>query len=123
MQTRYRAPFADITVRLETMDRQGIDMQVVSHMPNFGYWAEQACPSRSWAANSSSRTCAATTRSASSAWAWWRCSSRVGRQATRGRDGAHGHARRRDRHPRQWHGAGDERLDALLGRVSNNVAR
>src|SRR5215471_2781641 len=41
MQTQYRAPFADINVRLETMDRQGIDMQVVSHMPNFGYWADR----------------------------------------------------------------------------------
>lgn len=39
MRTTYRAPFADVNVRLETMDRQGIDMQVVSHMPNFGYWA------------------------------------------------------------------------------------
>jgi aminocarboxymuconate-semialdehyde decarboxylase len=41
MQTRYRAPFDDIGVRLETMARQGIHMQVVSHMPNFGYWADQ----------------------------------------------------------------------------------
>jgi aminocarboxymuconate-semialdehyde decarboxylase len=41
MQTRYRAPFEDVGVRLETMDRQGIDMQVVSHMPNFGYWADE----------------------------------------------------------------------------------
>lgn len=41
MRTRYRAPFDDINVRLETMDRQGIDMQVVSHMPNFGYWADR----------------------------------------------------------------------------------
>jgi hypothetical protein len=37
MQTRYRAPFADVSVRLETMDRQGIQMQVIRHMPNFGY--------------------------------------------------------------------------------------
>ena len=41
MRTTYRAPFADVNVRLETMDRQGIDLQVVSHMPNFGYWAER----------------------------------------------------------------------------------
>ncbi|MDQ6672246.1 MAG: amidohydrolase [Chloroflexota bacterium] len=41
MRTTYRAPFADIDVRLATMDRQGIDLQVVSHMPNFGYWAER----------------------------------------------------------------------------------
>jgi aminocarboxymuconate-semialdehyde decarboxylase len=41
MQTRYRAPFESIDVRLETMARQGIDLQVVSHMPNFGYWADR----------------------------------------------------------------------------------
>jgi len=41
MRTTYRAPFADVNVRLETMDRQGIDLQVISHMPNFGYWAER----------------------------------------------------------------------------------
>ena len=41
MRTTYRAPFADIDIRLATMDRQGIDMQVVSHMPNFAYWAER----------------------------------------------------------------------------------
>jgi aminocarboxymuconate-semialdehyde decarboxylase len=41
MQTRYRTPFQSIDARLETMERQGIDMQVVSHMPNFGYWAER----------------------------------------------------------------------------------
>jgi aminocarboxymuconate-semialdehyde decarboxylase len=41
MQTRYRAPFESIDVRLETMEREGIDMQVVSHMPNFGYWADR----------------------------------------------------------------------------------
>jgi aminocarboxymuconate-semialdehyde decarboxylase len=41
MRTTYRAPFADIETRLATMDRLGIDMQVVSHMPNFGYWAER----------------------------------------------------------------------------------
>ena len=41
MRTTYRAPFADVNVRLETMDRQGIDLQVVSHMPNFGYWADR----------------------------------------------------------------------------------
>jgi aminocarboxymuconate-semialdehyde decarboxylase len=42
MQTRYRAPFESIDVRLETMERQGIDLQVVSHMPNYGYWADRA---------------------------------------------------------------------------------
>jgi aminocarboxymuconate-semialdehyde decarboxylase len=41
MQTRYRAPFESVEVRLEIMDRQGIDLQVVSHMPNFGYWANR----------------------------------------------------------------------------------
>ena len=45
MQTRYQAAFDSLDVRLQTMDRQGIDMQVVSHVPshiaNFGYWAER----------------------------------------------------------------------------------
>ena len=41
MRTRYKAPFESIDARLETMARQGIDMQVVSHMPNFGYWADR----------------------------------------------------------------------------------
>ena len=40
MQTRYKVPFESIDARLETMAAQGIDMQVVSHMPNFGYWAD-----------------------------------------------------------------------------------
>jgi aminocarboxymuconate-semialdehyde decarboxylase len=34
-------PFESIDARLETMERQGIEMQVVSHMPNFGYWADR----------------------------------------------------------------------------------
>jgi aminocarboxymuconate-semialdehyde decarboxylase len=42
MRTRYRAPFESIDVRLETMERQAIEMQVVSYMPNFGYWAKQS---------------------------------------------------------------------------------
>src|SRR5438270_8723644 len=41
MQTRYKTPFESIDARLETMALQGIDMQVVSHMPNFGYWADR----------------------------------------------------------------------------------
>ncbi|MCA1646454.1 MAG: amidohydrolase [Chloroflexi bacterium] len=41
MRTTYQAPFAEVDVRLATMHRQGIDMQVVSHVPNFGYWAER----------------------------------------------------------------------------------
>lgn len=41
MQTRYQLPFDSLDARLETMERQGIDMQVVSHMPNFGYWADR----------------------------------------------------------------------------------
>lgn len=41
MQTRYRPLFERLDVRLETMDRAGIDLQVVSHMPNFGYWADR----------------------------------------------------------------------------------
>jgi hypothetical protein len=43
--TRYRPSFTDINVRLQTMDRQRIDMQVVSPAPNdsaFGYWADWA---------------------------------------------------------------------------------
>ena len=39
METRYRAAFRDINVRLETMDRQRIDMQAVSPSPNYAYWA------------------------------------------------------------------------------------
>jgi aminocarboxymuconate-semialdehyde decarboxylase len=41
MRTRYKQAFESLDERLETMDRQGIDMQVVSHMPNFGYWADR----------------------------------------------------------------------------------
>ena len=41
MRTRYKTAFESLDARLETMDRQGIDMQVVSHMPNFAYWAER----------------------------------------------------------------------------------
>jgi aminocarboxymuconate-semialdehyde decarboxylase len=45
LQTRYRAAFDSLDERLKIMDRQGIDMQVVSHVPshiaNFGYWAER----------------------------------------------------------------------------------
>jgi aminocarboxymuconate-semialdehyde decarboxylase len=40
MQTRYRTAFESLEARLETMDREGIDLQVVSHMPNYGYWAD-----------------------------------------------------------------------------------
>jgi aminocarboxymuconate-semialdehyde decarboxylase len=42
MQSRYKRMFESLNVRLETMDREGIDMQVVSHMPNYGYWADRA---------------------------------------------------------------------------------
>jgi aminocarboxymuconate-semialdehyde decarboxylase len=41
MQTRYKTLFGSIDARLETMARQGIEVQVVSHMPNFGYWADR----------------------------------------------------------------------------------
>ena len=41
MRTRYTTAFESLDARLETMDRQGIDLQVVSHMPNFAYWAER----------------------------------------------------------------------------------
>jgi aminocarboxymuconate-semialdehyde decarboxylase len=40
--TTYRAALESVDARLETMARQGIDMQVISHQPNFGYWAERA---------------------------------------------------------------------------------
>jgi aminocarboxymuconate-semialdehyde decarboxylase len=42
MQTTYRAAFRDIAVRMLTMDRQRIDMQVVSPAPNYAYWADEA---------------------------------------------------------------------------------
>lgn len=41
MRTRYKPAFESLEARLETMDRQGIDIQVVSHMPNFAYWADR----------------------------------------------------------------------------------
>ena len=41
MRTRYKTAFESLDARLETMDRQGIDLQVVSHMPSFAYWAER----------------------------------------------------------------------------------
>ena len=41
MRTRYKPAFESLDTRLETMDRQGIDLQVVSHMPNFAYWADR----------------------------------------------------------------------------------
>jgi aminocarboxymuconate-semialdehyde decarboxylase len=40
-ETRYRAAFRDINLRLQTMDRQRIDMQVVSPSPNYAYWADR----------------------------------------------------------------------------------
>ena len=40
-ETRYRAAFRDMDLRLRTMDRQRIDMQVVSPSPNYAYWARQ----------------------------------------------------------------------------------
>ena len=40
--TRYQAAFSDIAVRMQTMDRQRIDMQVVSPAPNYAYWADEA---------------------------------------------------------------------------------
>ncbi|HET6316021.1 MAG TPA: amidohydrolase family protein [Chloroflexota bacterium] len=40
-RTRYHAAFTDLNVRLQTMDRQRIDMQVVSPAPNYAYWADQ----------------------------------------------------------------------------------
>jgi len=43
-ETRYRPAMTDVNVRLRDMDRQRVDMQVVSPAPNetaFGYWADQ----------------------------------------------------------------------------------
>lgn len=40
-QTRYRTAFSDLSVRLQTMDRQRIDMQVVSPAPIYAYWADE----------------------------------------------------------------------------------
>jgi aminocarboxymuconate-semialdehyde decarboxylase len=44
--TRYQAAFSDITVRMQSMDRQRIDMQVVSPAPNYAYWADEATSPR-----------------------------------------------------------------------------
>lgn len=47
--TRYRPALTDVNVRLQTMDRQRIDMQVVSPAPNdtaFGYWADEEVSGR-----------------------------------------------------------------------------
>jgi aminocarboxymuconate-semialdehyde decarboxylase len=41
MRTTYRTAFDSVDARLQAMQGQGIDLQVVSHMPNFGYWADQ----------------------------------------------------------------------------------
>jgi aminocarboxymuconate-semialdehyde decarboxylase len=40
-RTRYHAAFTDLNVRLQTMDRQRIDLQVVSPAPNYAYWADE----------------------------------------------------------------------------------
>src|SRR5437868_811666 len=40
-RTRYHAAFTDLNVRLQTMDRQRIDMQVISPAPNYAYWADE----------------------------------------------------------------------------------
>jgi len=45
-RTRYRAAFSDVGVRLQTMDRQRIDTQVVSPAPIYAYWADQELSSR-----------------------------------------------------------------------------
>jgi aminocarboxymuconate-semialdehyde decarboxylase len=41
MRTRYHAAFTDLSVRLHTMDRQRIQMQVISPAPRYAYWADQ----------------------------------------------------------------------------------
>src|SRR5437870_1901641 len=50
-QTRYHAAFSDLGVRLQTMDRQRIDMQVVSPAPIYAYWADEDFSSRIAAAS------------------------------------------------------------------------
>ncbi len=40
-RTRYHAAFTDLNVRLQTMDRERIDMQAVSPAPNYAYWADR----------------------------------------------------------------------------------
>lgn len=40
-RTVYHAAFTDINVRLQTMDRERIDMQAVSPAPNYAYWADR----------------------------------------------------------------------------------
>ncbi len=40
-RTRYHAAFTDLSVRLQTMDRQRIDMQVISPAPFYAYWADE----------------------------------------------------------------------------------
>lgn len=45
-QTRYKPAFESVDARLEVMAAQGIDLQVVSHMPNFGYWADESTARR-----------------------------------------------------------------------------
>src|SRR3712207_9391654 len=54
-ETRYRPAMTDVNVRLRDMDRQRVDMQVVSPAPNetaFGYWADQDLSGRIVAAAS-----------------------------------------------------------------------
>src|SRR5919205_1781105 len=40
-RSRYHQAFTDINVRLQTMDRERIDMQAVSPAPNYAYWADR----------------------------------------------------------------------------------
>jgi len=40
-RTRYHEAFTDLNVRLQTMDRERIDLQAVSPAPNYAYWADQ----------------------------------------------------------------------------------
>jgi len=40
-RTVYHAAFTDLNVRLQTMDRERIDMQAVSPAPNYAYWADR----------------------------------------------------------------------------------
>jgi aminocarboxymuconate-semialdehyde decarboxylase len=49
--TRYQAAFTDIAVRMQTMDSQRIDMQVVSPAPNYAYWSDEGTSPRIAAAS------------------------------------------------------------------------
>jgi aminocarboxymuconate-semialdehyde decarboxylase len=51
MRTHYHAMFTELSARLQTMDRQRIDMQVVSPAPNYAYFADRELSPRIVAAS------------------------------------------------------------------------